>query len=70
MTGPYGLLVNTLNSYMKIFFDFVLCTVALMIGLALIEKQVDPSGIDMVCNGVGLLIILRVGGFLWEKAGE
>ncbi len=53
---------------MQTFFEFILCTVALAIGLGLIEKQVDSAWIEMLCNFVGLIIIVRVGGFLWERA--
>lgn len=53
---------------MQTFFEVILCVVAMTIGLMLIEKQVEASWIDVVCNGVGLLIIIRVGGFMWEKA--
>lgn len=53
---------------MQTFFEVILCIVAMTIGLALIEKQVDATWIDVVCNGVGLLIIIRVGGFLRERA--
>lgn len=53
---------------MQTFFEFILCIVAMTIGLTLIEKQVDSAWVEMLCDFVGLIIIVRASGFMWERA--